>query len=111
MLIMPTKTALGETEHHVLLAATRLGPDANTVAIVREIDARTGREVAPAAVYIALRRLEEHGLVRSRLLTRSDESRARRQFEVTAAGRAVLKTSRARLLSLWKGLDPLWKGR
>ena len=110
MLIMATKTALGETEHHVLLAATRLGPAASTVAIVREIEARTTRAVAPAAVYIALRRLEEHGLVRSRL-TRSDHARARRQFEVTAAGRTVLKTSRARLLSLWKGLDPLWKGR
>ena len=108
---MATKTALGETEHHVLLAATRLGAQADTVSIVREIESRTGRDVAPAAVYIALRRLEEHRLVRSRLLTRPDEARARRQFEVTAAGRAVLKTSRARLLSLWEGLDPIWKRR
>ena len=111
MLIMATKTALGETEHHVLLAATRLGAHADTVAIVREIEGRTGRDVAPAAVYIALRRLEEHRLVRSRLLTRENESRARRHFDVTAAGRAVLKTSRARLLSLWEGLDPLWRDR
>ena len=108
---MATKTALGETEHHVLLAATRLGPEADTVAIVREIEGRAGRAVAPAAVYIALRRLEEHRLVRSKLVTRADESRARRQFEVTAAGRTVLKTSRARLLQLWDGLDPLWKER
>ena len=111
MLIMATKTALGETEHHVLLAATRLGSKSDTVAIVREIESRTGRAVAPAAVYIALRRLEEHRLVHSRLETRRDESRPRRQFDVTAAGRAVLKTSRARLLRLWEGLDPLWKER
>lgn len=109
MLIMSPKTALGETEHHVLLAATRLGAEADTVAIVREIEARTGRAVAPAAVYIALRRLEEHRLVRSRLVTRKGETRPRRQFEVTAAGRGVLRTSRERLLSLWEGLDPVWK--
>jgi DNA-binding PadR family transcriptional regulator len=108
---MPTKTALGETEHHVLLAATRLGPQADTVAIVRELEARTGRSVAPAAVYIALRRLEEHRMVRSRLLTRLGESRARRTFEVTSAGRDLLRASRERLLRLWEGLDPIWRAR
>jgi DNA-binding PadR family transcriptional regulator len=108
---MTTKTALGETEHHVLLAATRLGPAADTVGIVREIETLAGRTVAPAAVYIALRRLEEHRLVRSRLVSPADGSRVRRQFEVTAAGKTVLKTSRARLLRLWEGLDPLWKER
>lgn len=106
---MPTKTALGETEHHVLLAATRLGAAADTVGIVREIEQRTGRAVAPAAVYIALRRLEEHRLVRSRLMTPAGETRPRRRFEVTAAGRTLLRESRARLLRLWSGLEPLWK--
>lgn len=105
------KTALGETEHHVLLAATRLGPHADTVGIVRELEARTGRSVAPAAVYIALRRLEEHRMVRSRLVTRQGETRSRRTFEVTAAGRDLLRTSRERLLRLWEGLDPIWRSR
>jgi DNA-binding PadR family transcriptional regulator len=108
---MPTKTALGETEHHVLLAATRLGPQADTVAIVRELESRTGRSVAPAAVYIALRRLEEHRMVRSRLVTRPGEARSRRTFEVTAAGRDLLRASRERLLRLWDGLDPIWRAR
>lgn len=108
---MPSKSALGETEHHVLLAAARLGPEADTVAIVRELETRTGRSVAPAAVYIALRRLEEHRMVRSRLVTRDGEQRTRRQFDLTAAGRGVLRTSRERLLNLWDGLDPLWKER
>jgi len=111
MLTMPPKTILGETEHHVLLAATRLGLEAHTVAIVHELETRTGRTVAPAAVYIALRRLEDHRLVRSRLVTRKGEVRARRQFEVTPAGRAQLRASRERLLSLWEGLDPVWKDR
>ena len=108
---MSAKTALGETEHHVLLAAVRLGPEADTVAIVRELETQAGRRVAPAAVYIALRRLEAHRLVRSKLVTRRGESRTRRQFDVTPAGRALLRSSRERLLNLWAGLDPLWKGR
>jgi len=108
---MATKTVLGETEHHVLLAAARLGPDAHTVRIVRELGERTGRDVAPAAVYIALRRLEEHGLVRSRMVTTEGDWRVRRQFEVTAPGRRLLRASRERLLKLWDGLDPLWKAR
>jgi len=111
MLTMSPKTILGETEHHVLLAATRLGSSADTVGIVRELESRTGRAVAPAAVYIALRRLEDHRLVRSRLAARKGETRARRQFEVTPAGRSQLRTSRERLLRLWEGLDPVWKRR
>jgi DNA-binding MarR family transcriptional regulator len=106
---MTTKSALGETEHHVLLAAVRLGGEADTVGIVHELETQTGRRVAPAAVYIALRRLEAHRLVRSKLVTRRGESRTRRHFDVTPAGRAVLRASRERLLILWSGLDLLWK--
>jgi DNA-binding PadR family transcriptional regulator len=105
------KAALGEFEHHVLLAAVRLGARAYTVTIVQELEARTGRDVAPAAVFIALRRLEEHGLVSSRLATPTGDWRARRLVTVTARGRAMLRQSRARFLSLWEGLEPLWKGR
>ncbi len=105
------KAALGEFEHHVLLAAVRLGVRAYTVTIVQELEQRTGREVAPAAVFIALRRLEEHGLISSRLTTPAGDWRARRLVTVTARGRALLRQSRERLLSLWEGLEPLWKGR
>jgi DNA-binding PadR family transcriptional regulator len=105
------KAALGEFEHHVLLAAVRLGARAYTVTIVQELEARTGREVAPAAVFIALRRLEDHGLVSSRLATPAGDWRARRLVSVTARGRALLRQSRARFMSLWEGLEPLWKER
>jgi DNA-binding PadR family transcriptional regulator len=107
---MPSKAVLGETEHHVLLAAARLGDRAHTVAIVREIEARTGRAVAPAAVYIALRRLERHKLVKSHLVTEKGDWRSRRLVEITEAGRRQLRASRERLLRLWDGLDPIWEG-
>jgi DNA-binding PadR family transcriptional regulator len=62
-------------------------------------------------VYIALRRLERHKLVKSRMVTAAGDWRSRRQFEVTEPGRRLLRASRERLLRLWDGLDPLWKAR
>lgn len=104
---MAQTDALGEFEHYVLLAALRLGDSAFTAPIVEELEARTSRSVAPAAVYIALRRLENKGLIRSSL--RTDDSagvtRERRFVRVTAAGRRTLLRARANFEQLWSGLD------
>ena len=104
---MTRKSALGEFEHHVLLAALRLGEGAYTAAILRELEARTGRDVASSAVYVALRRLEEHGLVRSSLRTGrvAGERRERRFFAVTRAGVDTVVEARRRLERLWEGLE------
>jgi len=77
---------LGEFELMVLLAVIRLGEDAYGVPISREIEQRSGREAALGSVYGALERLEEKGLVRSRLGERTPErgGRAKRFFRVTA---------------------------
>jgi PadR family transcriptional regulator, regulatory protein PadR len=98
--------ALGEFEHHVLLAALRLGAEAYTATIVLEIEERTGREVSAAAVYIALRRLEKSGLVASRLKTavERDERRERRYVRVTPAGVRLVTRARRSLERLWDGL-------
>jgi DNA-binding PadR family transcriptional regulator len=99
--------ALGEFEHYVLLAALRLGDNAFTAPIVEELETRTGRTVAPAAVYIALRRLEDHGLVTSEYRVGDEEDRReRRYFRVTRAGVAMLRESRRRFVRMWEGLDP-----
>src|ERR1044072_6938363 len=57
------RETLGEFEQMVLLAILNLGEDVYGVPIVDEIARRTGREVAPAAVYVTLRRLEEKGML------------------------------------------------
>jgi DNA-binding PadR family transcriptional regulator len=103
---MSDKSALGEFEHHVLLAALRLGDDAYTTSILTELEERTGREVAAAAVYIALRRLERAGLVRSRLEHGLElgERRQRRYVRVTPAGVRLVREARRRLVRLWSGL-------
>jgi len=99
-----SRTALGDLEHQVLLAALRLKGEAYSVSVVLEIQARTGREVAQSAVFIALRRLEAKGLLHSRLEEQRDErTRVRRYFELTPPGLEMLREMRRVLRSLWQG--------
>ena len=101
-----TRSTLGDLEHQVLLAAFRLKGEAYSVSVVLEIEARTGREVAQAAVFIALRRLEAKGLLRSRLQEQRDEqNHVRRYFEVTPSGLAMLREMRRVLTGLWQGIS------
>ena len=99
--------SLGEFEQLVLLACLRLGPDAYAVPVIDEIAARTGREATHAAVYVALRRLEKKGLVRSRMGESVPErgGRSRRHFEVLPTAVEQLRRSRDALLSMWEGVE------
>ena len=109
---MPPKSSLGEFEHHVLLVALRLGDDAYTASILLELEQRTGRDVSAAAVYIALRRLEKSGLLKTRLKTgvEREERRERRYVRVTPAGLRILSEARRRFDRLWEGIDLLTEG-
>jgi DNA-binding PadR family transcriptional regulator len=104
---MGDRETLGEFEHHVLLATLRLGEGAFTAPIVEELERNTDRSVAPAAVYIALRRLEKKGLIRSdkRLDRSSGPTRQRRFVTLTPEGVKVLRAARADLERLWSGMD------
>ncbi|MCR4375819.1 MAG: PadR family transcriptional regulator [Acidobacteria bacterium] len=105
------RTALGDVEHFVLIALLHLGDDTYSVPILAEISRRTGREVAQAAVYIALRRLEEKGLVLSRLgeATALRGGRAKRHFKLTPAGRKQLRDAREAFVQMWAGAENLVK--
>lgn len=98
---------LGEFEQLVLLAVLRLGEEAYSVAIVEDIESRTGRSVTHAAVYVALRRMEKKGLVRSWMGEPTPErgGRAKRFFEVLPAALGPLRDSRDALLAMWEGLE------
>ena len=103
------RETLGEVEQLVLLAILRLGDDAYGVPIVEEILQRTGRDVSRAAVYIALRRLKQKGLVSSRLADPDPVpgGKAKRYFSVEAAGIDRLTEARSTLMNMWDGLQPL----
>jgi len=105
------REGLGEFEHRVLLAILRLGAESYSVPIVLELEERLGKPVAPAAVYIALRRLEKRDLVTSKMSNGTDGGRARRYFKIEPAGVGLLKESRRELEALWEGLDPAMDDR
>ena len=95
--------ALGEFEHYVLLALLSLGGSAHGAPVVDALESATGRAVSPAAVFIALRRLEQRGLTRSskREPKPGEGGRGRRVFKVTAIGVARLRDARRTFERLW----------
>lgn len=104
-----TQEALGEFEHRVLLATLRLDPDGFSVPIALELEERTGKTVAGAAVHIALRRLEQRGFLKSSLRPRSDAKggRPRRFYRVTQKGVLRLRDARRCFERLWCDLQPV----
>src|SRR5215212_4689852 len=86
---------LGELERLVLLALVRLGDDAYGVAVQREITARTSRAMSFGTVYTTLGRLEDKGLIASRLGEPTAERGGRRKkyFDIRPAGRRALRES------------------
>ncbi len=103
---------LGEFEQLVLLAIMHLGDEVYGVPIVDEIEARTGRSVSRAAVYVTLRRLEQKQLVESWMGDPTDErgGKARRCVRVTPAGHQALRDAREAIDHMWRGLHPRLKG-
>lgn len=104
----------GEFEMLVLLAALRLGPEeAYAVSIAEDIEDRTGRTVRRSNVYTTLRRLEEKGLVRSRLGEPRPErgGKARRLVGVEEAGVVAVREAAAEIRSMWEGLEDVVQAR
>jgi len=103
-----THQGLGEFEQMVLLAIAHLREEAYAIPIVDEIERRTGRSVARAAVYITLRRLEEKGFVASWMGDPIPErgGKARRYVKLEAAGAKALREARSAADRMWQGLDP-----
>lgn len=97
---------LGTLEQIVLLAAMRLGDQAYGVTIRDEIERRTGRAVSFGAVYVTLQRLEDKGLVSSRIGEPTAErgGRAKRFFQVTAHGRKAVRRVQDAVAAMAKGL-------
>ena len=83
----------GSFEQLVLLALLRLAPDAYGMTVRRELEAQTRQPVSLGAVYATLERLESKGYVRSTHAPGGRErgGRARRFFEVEAAGLGALR--------------------
>lgn len=109
---MPRGDYLGEFEHMILLAVARLGDEAYGMAILDEVQRRTGTEAAVGSVYAALDRMARQGWVASRIGPSTPErgGRAKRFFHLLPEGAQVLVRARSALDALWEGLPSDVKG-
>ncbi len=100
---------LGEFEQRVLLATLQAGDDAFALAVLKELDRRTGRRVDRGALYKTFDRLEDKGLVEWSIEAATPErgGHRRRLFRVTSEGVDALRASRHALFNLWDGLDTI----
>jgi len=105
---------LGAFEQAVLIAVIRLPTDAYGRAILKEVQDKLGRDVAPGAVHATLDRLERKKLLSSKLGSGTPirAGRPRRFYRLLPAGRRALNDARAALDNIWSGLTwPLVKAR
>lgn len=97
-------TYLGELEELILLTVGVLHPNAYGVAVMDELDRQAGRSLNISAVHAVLVRLEEKGLVKSKMGDPSEERGGRRKriFVLTASGKRALEEAQALRSQLFK---------
>jgi PadR family transcriptional regulator, regulatory protein PadR len=97
---------LGAFEQAVLLAVVRLGDEAYGRAILKDVQARLARDVAAGAVHATLERLQNRGLLSSRLGpgTPVRAGRARRYYRLQPTGLTALNDSREAVNAIWRGV-------
>jgi len=88
-------TNLGEFEELVLLTVGILFDNAYSVAIKNELNRQTDRKVSISSVHAAVYRLEEKGLLNSRMgdLTSERGGKRKRLFTISKAGKQALETA------------------
>ncbi len=97
----------GEVEQMILAAVLRRKNRAYGVEILDEIESETGRSIASGALSVSLDRLEQKGLIVTRLAEPSAErgGRPRRYAELTPQGLEAVREMRSAMLALWDGLE------
>ena len=97
------RSDLGEFEEVVLLTVAVLSPEAYSVVIAEDLEQETGKTVSTGAVHAALQRLENKGLVSSRMGGATEERGGRRKriFTITVAGSRLLQEVRGVRNRLW----------
>lgn len=86
-------THIGELEELVLLMVGILYPEAYGVSVMDELEKQAGRSLNISAVHAVLTRLEDKGLLESKMSEPTDARGGRRKriFLLTAAGKRSLE--------------------
>ncbi len=97
---------LGEFEQLILFSVVQLRDDAYGVAIRETIEQRTGRVISSGAVYTALGRLEDRGLVTSRVgePMPGRAGRPRKYYALKPAGARALVATYSTIQAMAGGL-------
>lgn len=99
---------LGEFEELVLLAVLKLGDqNAYGVPIAEAIEEATGKRVSTGALYTTLARLEDRGLISSRIGEATPErgGKAKKFFSIEIAGKETIRRSQQVRNSFAEGLS------
>src|SRR6516225_10449774 len=102
-------THLGEFEELVLLTIASLVNDAYSVAICDELSKNAKRTIKLGVVHAVLNRLEEKGLVKSKLgeATAARGGKAKRFYFLTGAGKASLIRAKEIRDAMWQKIPTL----
>ena len=102
-------TNLGEFEELVLLTIAALVNEGYSVGICDELERQTKRSVKLGVVHAVLNRLEEKGLVKSKLgeATQTRGGKRKRYYSITSAGKAALIKSKEVRDQLWSMIPEL----
>lgn len=101
--------ALGELEQLILMTLLRLGSQGHGVAIAQELESRTGRVVAPGALYTVLDRLQVKGYVEGWIGDATPErgGRRRKVYRLLPAGVQAVRSWYASVQDLAEGVPSL----
>jgi DNA-binding PadR family transcriptional regulator len=102
-------THVGEFEELVLLTIAALVSEAYSVAVCDELTKHTGREAKLGVVHAVLNRLEEKGLVKSKLgeSTNVRGGKRKRYYSITNAGKAAIIRAKEVRDQLWSIIPDL----
>ncbi|MEQ9403961.1 MAG: helix-turn-helix transcriptional regulator [Cyclobacteriaceae bacterium] len=102
-------THLGELEELILLTVGSLFDEAYGVAVMDELRVQTGRDLNISAAHAVLRRLEEKGMLKSRMGGSTSErgGRRKRLFTLTKAGKTALDQTISIRTSLYNRIPDL----
>lgn len=98
---------IGEFEYLILTAAVQIGEEAYGAVIREKVEEATGARCSIGALYTTLDRLEEKGLIKTRMGDPTPErgGRAKRMVRVTAAGARAAEDFYSAVMNVTKGVS------
>lgn len=99
--------SIGEFEELTLLSVRALGEPVYAVPVQQFLESQAGRVVSMGAVYAALGRLENKGLLRSAMgeATPQRGGKSKRLYEVTAEGKRAVEQLRRVRERIWRTIE------